>query len=666
MGIKKYMHGGNHHEAANYGLSSVYNKNRYSKKAQSYRRFKKGGQVLDVYSSKGEKKGKGVNGRELYNGPYKDMTLDNFWDWNTMDYKKNSEGISFADDPEYLKWRSKDRGYSGNELLNWYMFTQLNAEGVDPRDRSQWENKNFGHIREFDVIQTSDNPDDDILLRNPKDGRPYFKAYNENDHKHLLDRKNANDPNASWYPSSQSEAFGMAKDIGLNMFFYDGKPVLTQTKEEVQKEENDWKNNVALLRAVDLYDNIVESFENNSFREKGNLKTYVDNALKENYTHIDDNGYSTTINSKDMQDFMKTHEDQTGVGFYDKLFSFYDELTKPQSVDFNFTAPKTKKKEEVSYEPDFSAKVDNTYVSMPDINIATEDKEQEGFVVNGKWYPKGTQVLSEDKSTPRERKRKQQVYDDREKIKNYADLLKYNTNYSLGLSRSDQNHAMIDKLANSGLTYNEFRNHMNNTMPSLNGAVEFGLLGYGAAAPYNVPMKIGKHFKNVKALSKLGNVSKIAGRPLTYGDATNMAYATLGTVGYTPRIIEDVKEGNTTGAIGNTLGLGLSYVGVPGSFKNFNRQLDLGFKQYNRFPTTAKGFQTAFPNTSKVHNLSNNPQFTATYDEILGPTISNSPRFNMFGPSQNDLLRKAKRYDHQLRSGAYYPSQSTMNKLRVQ
>ena len=225
---------------------------------------------------------------------------------------------------------------------------------------------------------------------------------------------------------------------------------------------------------------------------------------------------------------------------------------------------------------------------------------------------------------------------------------------------------MIDKLANSGLTYNEFRNHMNNTMPSLNGAVEFGLLGYGAAAPYNVPMKIGKHFKNVKALSKLGNVSKIAGRPLTYGDATNMAYATLGTVGYTPRIIEDVKEGNTTGAIGNTLGLGLSYVGVPGSFKNFNRQLDLGFKQYNRFPTTAKGFQTAFPNTSKVHNLSNNPQFTATYDEILGPTISNSPRFNMFGPSQNDLLRKAKRYDHQLRSGAYYPSQSTMNKLRVQ
>jgi hypothetical protein len=66
MGIKKYMHGGNHHEAANYGLSSVYDKNRYSKKAQSYRRFKKGGQVLDVYSSKGEKKGKGVNGRELY------------------------------------------------------------------------------------------------------------------------------------------------------------------------------------------------------------------------------------------------------------------------------------------------------------------------------------------------------------------------------------------------------------------------------------------------------------------------------------------------------------------------------------------------------------------------------------------------------------------------
>lgn len=675
MDIKKYMHGGNHHEAANYGLSSVYNKNRYSKKAQTYRRFKKGGQVLDVYSSKGEKKGKGVNGRELYNGPYKDMTLDNFWDWNTMDYKKNSEGISFADDPEYKNWRSKDRGYSGDELLNWFIFTQLNSEGVDPGDRSQWENKNFGHIREFDVIQTNDNPNDDILLRKPN-GRPYFKTYNENDHKHLLDRKNANDPNASWYPSSQSEAFGMAKDIGLNMFFYDGKPVLTQTKEEVQKEENDWKNNVALLRAVDLYDKIVESFDDNSYVENGDLKTYVDNALKDEYTHTDDRGNSTIITGKDMQDFRKSYKDETGVDLYDKLFNHYDLITSRNNPNYlrnlqivNKTSQylsnsrKTKEKEKLSNEPDFTAKVDNTYVSMPNMNIATEDKGEQGFVVNGKWYPKGTQVLTEDKSTSRERKRKQQVYDDREKIKKYADLIKYNTNYSMGLSRSDQNHAMIDKLANSGLTYDEFRTHMNNTMPSLNGAVEFGLLGYGAAAPYSIPLKIGKYFKNAKALSKLGNVSKIAGRPLSYGDATNFSYATIGTIGYTPRIIEDVKEGNVTGAMGNTLGLGLSYVGVPGSFKNVNRQLDLGFKQYNRFPTTAKGFQTTFPNTSRVHNLSNNSQFNASYNNMIGPTIANSPRFNLFGPSQNDLLKRATTYDKSLK---LTPSQSTINKLRRQ
>ena len=77
MGIKKYMHGGNHLEGTNYNLSG----NRYNTKAQKYRRFKKGGQVLDVYSSKGEVKGKGVNGRELYNGPYKDMTLNNFFDF---------------------------------------------------------------------------------------------------------------------------------------------------------------------------------------------------------------------------------------------------------------------------------------------------------------------------------------------------------------------------------------------------------------------------------------------------------------------------------------------------------------------------------------------------------------------------------------------------------
>ena len=422
------------------------------------------------------------------------------------------------------------------------------------------------------------------------------------------------------------------------------------------------------LRAIELYDKIVESFDNNTYRDYGDLKTYVDNALKEEYTHTDDDGNSTIITGKEMQNFRKTHIDETGVDLYDKLFNHYDNL-ESRSIENQYSnllinkTSKTKKKEEESYVPDFSEKVDNTYVLMPDMNIATEDKEQEGFVVNGKWYPKGTQVLSEDKSSPRERKRKQQVYDDREKIKNYADFYKYNTNYSLGLSRSDQNHAMIDKLANSGYTYNEFVNHMNNTMPSLNGAVEFGLLGYGAAAPYSIPLKIGKHFKNAKALSKLGNVSKIASRPLTYGDATNFAYATVGTIGYTPRIIENVKEGNVTGAVGNTLGLGLSYVGVPSSFKNFNRQLDLGFKQYNRFPTTAQGFQTTFPNTSRAHSLSNNPQFNATYDNIIGPTIGNSPRFNMFGPSQNDLLRKAKTYDKSLLNA---PSQSKINKLRRQ
>lgn len=233
MGIKKYMHGGNHHEAANYGLSSVYDKNRYSKKAQSYRRFKKGGQVLDVYSSKGEKKGKGVNGRELYNGPYKDMTLKDFFDFSNGVFKTNSEGISFANDPEYKNWRSKKRGYSADELLKYYIHTQVYIDGADvnPMDRSTWEGKNFGSPRRY----ITDPLSGEIIHKS--NGQPFYMGHDEELHQTYLNRKNAGDPEASWYPSSQSEAFGMAKDLGLGVFFYEGKPVLTQTEEEMVEEQ---------------------------------------------------------------------------------------------------------------------------------------------------------------------------------------------------------------------------------------------------------------------------------------------------------------------------------------------------------------------------------------------------------------------------------------------
>ena len=228
MGIKKYMHGGNHHEAANYGLSSVYNKNRYSKKAQSYRRFKKGGQVLDVYSSKGEKKGKGVNGRELYNGPYKDMIIKDFFDFPNGVFKTNSEGVSFANDPEYKKWRSKKRGYSADELLKYYIHTQIYIDGanVNPMDRSTWEGQNFGSARRYITDPLSGE------IMHKSNGQPFYMGHDEELHQTYLNRKNAGDPEASWYPSSQNEAFGMAKDLGLGVFFYEGKPVLTQTEEE--------------------------------------------------------------------------------------------------------------------------------------------------------------------------------------------------------------------------------------------------------------------------------------------------------------------------------------------------------------------------------------------------------------------------------------------------
>ena len=233
MGIKKYMHGGNHLEGTNYNLSG----NRYNTKAQKYRRFKKGGQVLDVYSSKGEVKGKGVDGRELYNGPYKDMTLNNFFDFPKGVFKTNSDGTSFANDPEYKKWRSKDRGYSADELLKFYVHTQLYTmdSGVDATDRSTWEGKNFGSARKYRVKNGE--------IEYNSNGHPLYMGHDKELHQEYLNKKNAGDPDASWYPNSQNEAFGMAKDLGLNMFFYNGQPVLTQTEEEqieYKKETGEW------------------------------------------------------------------------------------------------------------------------------------------------------------------------------------------------------------------------------------------------------------------------------------------------------------------------------------------------------------------------------------------------------------------------------------------
>tara|TARA_B110000879_G_C11175647_1_gene515833 strand:+ start:754 stop:3147 length:2394 start_codon:yes stop_codon:yes gene_type:complete len=229
--LENKQHGGNHLEGTNYGLSS----NRYSTKGQKYRRFKKGGQVLDVYSSKGE-----VKPSESYNGPYKDMELTNFFDWNTQQFKKNSQGVSFNNDSEYKKWRSKDRGYSGDDLIKFYMFTQMNIPtdgSVKFGDASTWKDKNYGNIR----TPITDPVTGDIMTKG--DGQPFFNEFNEGMHQNYLDRKNAGDPSASWYPSSQKEAFGMARDLGLSSFFYNGEPVYAQTKEEqieYQKETGEF------------------------------------------------------------------------------------------------------------------------------------------------------------------------------------------------------------------------------------------------------------------------------------------------------------------------------------------------------------------------------------------------------------------------------------------
>ena len=63
--------------------------------------------------------------------------------------------------------------------------------------------------------------------------QPEYNDFNEDLHNDFLTRKEAGDPSVSWYPSSQEEAFGMARDLNMPAFFYNGRPIMSQTEEEV-------------------------------------------------------------------------------------------------------------------------------------------------------------------------------------------------------------------------------------------------------------------------------------------------------------------------------------------------------------------------------------------------------------------------------------------------
>ena len=291
--LKRLGHGGNHHPAANYNLS-LYNKKRYSSSMDNYRR----GGSLKKYQDEGqvefgpqeenvseeqiitpqvatpvvantqteipnvvetdpvvktETKGEGVHGRQLYDGPLKDLNVHHFFnfvnedglpelsyrpEWLVRDGNGNvitNEDGSPKLDPEVDKWRSKKRGLSVSEMASWYISTQLNV----PQDaydnggnNSNWQGQNYGKIRHVKF-------DDNGTAMFDNNGRLMFEDFNSDKHDEFMEKALAGDPAYSWYPTDFDNAFAMAHDMKLPYFFYNGEPFHGFTEEQTDKWEAD-------------------------------------------------------------------------------------------------------------------------------------------------------------------------------------------------------------------------------------------------------------------------------------------------------------------------------------------------------------------------------------------------------------------------------------------
>lgn len=221
----KYKHGGNHHPAANYDLS-LFDKKRYS---TNIRKYKSGGE---------SKNGEGYGGRELYDGPLKDLSVHHFFEFSKEDgtpklefrpewVTYNSEGIPVPH-PELQKWRSKHRGLSIDEIIKWYINTQLAVPPIahsDYMDGSTWMGKNYGKIRTVAF-------DDNGLPVYDVDGNLTYEDFDEDKHNEYLQKALSGDPDYSWYPTSRSDAYALAKDMELPFFYYNGKPFHGMSEEE--------------------------------------------------------------------------------------------------------------------------------------------------------------------------------------------------------------------------------------------------------------------------------------------------------------------------------------------------------------------------------------------------------------------------------------------------
>ena len=248
--MKRYKHGGsNHHEAANYNLSreygdggSLYKRKRYSTSVSQYRR----GGELKNFKTEGEvnlkKEVKGYGGRNLYDGPLKEMTVHNFFQFSNEDGSPNlsfrPEWITGKDkdgnavlDPEVMKWRSKNRGLSVDELLNWYMWTQLSippSAHSNHSDGSTWQDNNYGKIKQ---VATGE----DGRVKMDMNGFPMFEEFSQEKHNDFLNKAKNGEQGYSWYPTNNKDAFAMARDIGMPYYFYDGEPKITAFQSEIDE-----------------------------------------------------------------------------------------------------------------------------------------------------------------------------------------------------------------------------------------------------------------------------------------------------------------------------------------------------------------------------------------------------------------------------------------------
>lgn len=651
---------------------SVWDRERYSTSAKKYRR---GGESLTKYQIEGEvkekpltelektKKHRSFTG-EYYGGPLSSHEIQDFWCFECDNYTIQTkggwrEGMDPNVNPEVDKWRSS-KGFSVWDLLNFHYHTQMNIpyavtnlpEGmsnIDLTDRSTWEGKNYGYIRENSPtpMGTSGVP-----------GHPY--------------------ENESFYPKSHSQAHAMARDLRkiypgvvIPYYFYEGEPYNIVEQDEIDAADKINRSNVAHQRAYALHDQILSWFNNDTYLHEmgiinprpGDVKRYLDKWINAEYTYTDEFGNSTTLKDTDMPEFLKKFKEENGFGLYDDLIKNYDTYYS-SAVDLKDLEYNTSVQDRLILDLEADPNLiygdigNNGGITPPMMDARIRDLNsmnnlpKKGFYVNGKWYPQGTHVLSADTRSDWERDRDARIMADREKKQNLANLMQMNTNFSLGKSRMDQDWDGYQRWVDAPYTYEEMRTNLVNNTPGLNSAVYNGLLFAGTGAAYTQPIKWINNLSKVNRVSKVRSVStvggassfpKIAANPVTYGDALNVGYATLGTVNHGPALIQNIQEGDAWGTVGHGLGLGLHYIGVPSTFKNVNRLM--GGKQYNRFPVTTAAFQKEFPNISKHQLNLERPLNAKIYDNIYGPAIGNMPRFNILGPSQNTLLKNVKKYE---------------------